>query len=750
MDAERDLSTERDRLAAMRDRVEELIGRKTGDLGDARLGPHAGTAQARSEREARDREASRDLVRLRATRGRPLCFGRLDGVDGDITYVGRLSLSDDEREPLLSDWRTPVAEPFYKATPLHPMGIARRRHFVMRDADELVDAEDEVFGTDLAAAHEHGLPLRGEGALLTALSESRTAHMRDIVATIQRDQDEIIRLPLRHTVVVQGGPGTGKTVVALHRAAYLLYTHRAELERSGVLVVGPNVRFIDYVSRVLPSLGETGALLSPIGELYPGVKADLHDAPDVAAIKGDTRMIGVMRRCIRAHERVPRRTPEIGVGSMSIHLDRDTLTAARNAARASGRPHNDARAVFVAELRQAIAAIVEPKLVRRRGTVTANDIDDAVEVVMADRGVRKMIKQTWPKVTPHDVLRRLRTDERFRNVVTRNDLDAAEAALLIDDAAAPWSIEDVPLLDELAELIGTLPVSNEETRAARADRSQQRFERQTGEVLAKELLDSMAGSENTGDEADMLNLGALRPDDLGHLHEVVETDDFETMARRDRTWRFGHLIVDEAQELSPMAWRLLGRRCPSRSATIVGDLDQGRARRDSWDAALAGTRFETHTAMTLTINYRTPAEIMAIAAQVLATTNPHATPPEAVRASGEAPRFVSTSATDRWERLGALIEHDRATHPADSIAVIVAPEHQAAAQHALGDAAPVFTPIEVKGLEFDAAVIGEPAAIATGPTGAADLYVALTRPTKRLTVLHADPLPDGITPPGTP
>ncbi|HJW59889.1 MAG TPA: helicase, partial [Actinomycetota bacterium] len=344
-----------------------------------------------------------------------LCFGRLDHADGSHLYIGRLGLLDDDREPLLVDWRAPAAQPFYRATWATPSGVVRRRHLRTRGRTVL-GIEDDVLNPELLSDDERE-GLTGEAALLAALTASRTGRMSDIVATIQAEQDRIIRADLPGVLVVQGGPGTGKTAVALHRAAYLLYTHRQRLARRGVLVVGPNPTFLRYIEQVLPSLGETDVLLSTVGGLFPGVAATGQEPLEVAAVKGDPRMVGVLAAAITDRQQVPDADVVVEVGGVRLRLDPATCAEARRRARAAGTPHNEARSVFRRELVLALADQMVAALTRDLPEVDLPDddllvdlfpderlLDPDLDEIRAELGanpaVRSAVDRLWPKLTP--------------------------------------------------------------------------------------------------------------------------------------------------------------------------------------------------------------------------------------------------------------------------------------------------------------------------------------------------------------
>jgi DNA helicase IV len=728
-----------------------------------------GTPQARTEREVSADMFTARIAQLDAAEN-GLCFGRLDFDEGGRRYIGRIGIRDEsnEYEPLLLDWRAPASRPFYLATAANPEGVRRRRHIKTRRR-QVTGVDDEVL--DLTAPHQdRNQGLTGEAALLAAVTASRTGRMLDIVETIQAEQDHIIRAPQQGVVVVQGGPGTGKTAVALHRAAYLLYTHRRQLERRGVLIVGPNATFLRYIGQVLPALGETGVVLSTVSEMYPGVTADRDEPAEVAKLKGGLAMTRVVAAAVRGRQQLPDRTTEIRYQREVLRLDRDMVSRARERARRSRRPHNQARAVFVREIINDLVRQVSGRLrdaMRETDAMVTEilgedappdrdlldqlDLDGITRELRGDPAVWAAINRLWPTLTPQQLLSDLfASPERLRQAAPR--WPQRDRALLRRDAGGGWSAADIPLLDEAAELLG------EDDRAQR-----RRAERERQERIAY-----------AGGVVDLLSRDLQEPEvllasdliDARRLAERHIEEEYLTTAERaaaDRTWAFGHVIVDEAQELSEMAWRMLMRRCPARSMTLVGDVAQtgDPAGASSWQEVLApylGVRWRLER---LTINYRTPAEIMTVAADVAAAIDP---PP----ADGDLPRSVRESGVEPWRlavppaelagELARITALESAAAGEGKVAVIV-PAARAAelggavaaavAGTSVGAGAQLENPVVVlsvrqaKGLEFDSVLIAEPDEIvAESPRGYSDLYVAMTRATQRLGVLYSGEPPE--------
>ena len=734
--ADAQVSGEQARVDVMYARLDALRARTADDLAAIRRTRATGTHQSRSERDAFAVLHENRLAQLWAVEDR-LCFGRLDLADSSRRYVGRLGLSDEAQRRLLVDWRAPAAMPFYQATAATPGGVVRRRHLVTRGRD-VTGVEDDVL--DMTALDdEERAALHGEGALLAAVTAQRTGRMADIVATIQAEQDRIIRADAAGVLVVQGGPGTGKTAVALHRAAFLLYTHRDRLARSGVLVVGPSPVFLRYIDQVLPSLGETGVVLATAGQLFPGVDARAADAGEVAALKGDVAMADVVARAVAARQQVPAGPVRLDVDGHTLVLRPKTVAAARDRARRTGKPHNEARVPFVKELLVHLAE----QMGRVMGTrLDPEDRSDVITDLRASVDVRRALNLAWMPLTPQRLVTGLlaRPD---RLAEAAPGLSPAQRELLLRDAAAPWTVDDVPLLDEAAELIGE-DVGGA-TTAERAKAQQRREELE----YAQGVL-SMTGS------------GAMvSAEDL--VDRFGETGPYVSVAERaagDRTWAYGHVVVDEAQELSPMMWRVLARRAPSRSMTVVGDLAQTRAAAGatSWEQVLeplVGARWRLEQ---LSVNYRTPAQIMAAATAVLRAGGVEAPEQESVR-EGTWPPVLSRVAEVSAEAVLAVVSEEAALLAGGRVAVITTPARHASILAALREALPdvgtgataldspvaVLTVAESKGLEFDGVLLVEPAEVlADSMRGANDLYVAMSRPTQRLRVVHALDLPPGF------
>jgi len=720
-------------------RLDEVRAETERTLAQLRRSATAGTPAARVEREAFLTLTAQHQQRLAAVEER-LCIGRLAMADGSDRYVGRIGLTDADGTRLLLDWRAPAAQPFYRATPAAPDGVVSRRH-LSTSGRTVTGVSDEVLDLDRFAASEAGTAgVSADGVLMLALNAQRTGRMRDIVATIQAEQDEIIRAPMAGVLVVQGGPGTGKTVVALHRAAYLLYAHADRLSRSGVLVVGPNNRFLHYIEQVLPSLGETGVVLATAGQLFPGVEAQASDSPEAAVLKGDLRMTRLLAAAVKARQRIPAGPVRLEVEGSTVTLYPRDVEQARGRAQHSRKPHNEARARFVGDLLELLAGRLAKA---QRTDLDADTRGELINALRNSPDVRREINLCWMPLTPQRLLRDLYADAEALAVLAPW-LSAAERRALHRPRSAPWTPADVALLDEAAELLGP-----DEADSDAAARSAEAAERAREVEYAGRVLDMVA--DLAPDAARMTTADALadRYGSGGSRRELVEE------AASDRNWAFGHLVVDEAQELSAMQWRLLMRRCPSRSMTVVGDIAQtgSPAGARSWEQMLdryVGGRWRLAE---LTVNYRTPGRIVEVATAMLAESGIPATamtsarqgdwPPTAERVAGGLAAAVARVVTAELEALG--------DGTAGRLAVIAAATDQPGLAEELrelpgaGERLAVLTPAQSKGLEFDAVVLVEPAAILAGsPRGASDLYVAMSRATQRLRILHRRPLPAAL------
>jgi DNA helicase IV len=600
-------------LDVMRERARE---RAAGVLRQGK----GGTPQARHDRDAFVRSSLYRLEQLNAAEY-GLVFGRLDEQDGDVWHIGRIGVSDDDYDTLVVDWRAPVAAPFYRATPLEPMDVRRRRHVHMRGR-RVVGLDDELM--DASAALAGDVVLVGEGALLAAVARPRSERMTDIVATIQREQDDVIRAPLDGVTVVQGGPGTGKTAVALHRVAYLLYANRERIAHLGVLVIGPSSRFLRYIGDVLPGLGEQDVSLARIEDLLGEDVVTDDDPAEVQRIKGDARMATVLSRAVRDWPWT---------------------------------------------------------------SVTDDD---------------------WPELAEH-MLRTLLTDNAALRRAAADVLPERDLAVLAAHRAGGWTTADVALLDELGALL-----ARRRPRGAR-----RRAQQDAGRI--EETLDVL------GLDAGMRAAARRQLRRQVRLDPEVQAD------------AYGHIVVDEAQELSAMQWRMLVRRCPSGSMTVVGDLDQAMRPEPvaEWEE-LSGQLPGRLRQFELTVNYRTPAEIMAYVEQQRPITGTHRHLPTSVRFSGRKPQVLQVDDADLVAVIARTVRSE-ASQPG-TLAVIAPAGMVADLRDALDPgvdgAVTCLSARDAKGLEFDVVVLVRPDSIAREDGGRA-LYVALTRATRDLIVLRA-------------
>ncbi|RBP99166.1 HelD family protein [Bifidobacterium xylocopae] len=742
------LQEEQDAVDRAYGRLDDLRTRNRARLDAVRAAGSHGSPTQRTERDSFASMYEDRLAQLRAVEDR-LVFGRLDHRDGLRRYIGRIGLSSQSHEPILTDWRAEAARPFYEATPSAHGDIVMRRHISL-SFRTVTGIEDEVLDLDspqVGQAASQGT-LAGEGALLATLSSRRTGRMTDIVATIQAEQDRIIRSDMAHTVVVQGGPGTGKTAVALHRAAYLLYTHRSVLERSGVLVVGPSPAFLRYIDQVLPSLGETGVLSRTIGDLIPGVVAKATDTPHVAKLKGDPRMASVIARAVHSRERVPANLPRVSVEGVSVPMLAVDVEQALADARRTHQPHNKARETFARSMLQSLENRYTDSLDYTPG---ADELGRARSLLRLNDQVRKAINLAWLPMEPAWLLENLWSHPALLARLAPW-LRPEEVDTLTRPKGSPLTISDIPLLDEAMELLGPDPRQMARLAARDAAQAQERHFAQdtlaqngigTGLVNSQMLLDNING---------------------------LDAQAVSQKAAEDREWVFGHIVVDEAQELTAMDWRMLLRRCPSRSFTIVGDVAQ--------TSALGGTRSWQRTMdrlfgedgwelNELTIDYRNPREVSELAADHARAEGLHVSTVRAVRTvpgsvrriraqdSGTAIEEASRAAADLAQE---FIGSDGAGRvavisSADQVTALMAAVRKVyretvgdktadrlAAQDPRDQQLSITSAQEAKGLEYDAVVLVDPERIADeAPSrlvAVSDMYVAMTRPTQRLVIVE--------------
>jgi DNA helicase IV len=706
-DEQRYVDRVNNRLAEVRAEADELMRHA---LQHARIGTHA----ALVDRDVKVAEARRRARLLDAAHDEAV-FGRLDLRDGERRYVARIGVRTPDQEPLAIDWRAPAAAAFYRATPEDPMGVVRRRVLHNR-LGRVVDLEDDLLDPEAAP---DDMPVIGDGAFIAALSRTRDGRMRDVVATIQRDQDEVVRAAADATVVLRGGPGTGKTVVALHRVAWLLFHHRRRFGSRGVLVIGPNPRFTAYIERVLPSLGEDGVVLRSLGDLFPGVVARRHDEPALAAVKGSDRMVRVLRRAAHAAPAgAPDRLRLVHRGTVIQLGNEDLARVRRNALRGGRRkPNRLRRAVRDALVDAAWRRYVAVTTSAGDPTPDADDRERFVDDVSEDDAMLDFMAAWWPVRGPEQVLAELTDQDRLARFAERG-LRATDLTRLAGSwreiPTRGYSYLDVALLDELADLLGEAPARRSTLHADTP------YVVNGEDLLTGEQRDD---GDVTGEVTTFLDRATARP------KQVEETAP-----------EYGHIVVDEAQDLAPMQWRMLGRRGGHATWTVVADdaqrsWDDARAAEHAMSAALGSRR---RLAFELTVNYRNPTEIAEIAATLLRRRRPDAVPARAVRGSGIPPLALGADA--RPEELPALARQavEALLTEVDGTIGVITPMSRPLASTSeplagLPDRVQTLGALEAKGLEFDAVVLVAPAEIAAeSPSGLRTLYVAVTRATRAL------------------
>ncbi|MFE0377799.1 HelD family protein [Streptomyces inhibens] len=752
---EREIDAEQTHLDRVYRRLEEKIHEAEFLMDDAAKRGQVGTPGALAERDAQVFQAGVHLHRLNSEY-EDFLFGRIDlllgkdgkkGPDGAYTsvepaegaiedghaaiaetlHIGRLGVLDADYSPLVIDWRAPAAAPFYRATPVAPGRVVRRR-VIRSKGRKVLGVEDDLMRPEITATLDgQELPAIGDGALMAALGRARSHTMRDIVASIQAEQDMVIRAPAASVTEVEGGPGTGKTAVALHRAAYLLYQDRRRYA-GGILIVSPTPLLVAYTEGVLPSLGEEGQVaIRALGSLVDGAEATAYDPPAVSRIKGSSRMQKLLRKAARgalelaAPESSPTRLRVVAFGGR-IELDADELRGIRHNALGGTAPVNLLRP---RARRLILDALWTKSGAARRYTdpeLAAEAREGFDEDITTETDFQEFLDAWWPELTPRGVLAAMADERRLgrwaRRVLNPREVRQLARSLrrLDESGHGPLSVHDVALLDELQLILGA-PMRPARPREA-------------------DPLDHLTGLEELSTHADRMGGGRSRRERL----EEERTD-------------YAHVIVDEAQDLTPMQWRMVGRRGRHATWTVVGDPAQS-----SWsdpdEAAVArdealGTR--PRRRFTLTVNYRNPAEIAELAGKVLALAMPGMQSPKAVRSTGLEPRFAlaadgpreGRSADDAALAEATVAEAKRLLGEVDgTIGVVVAMNRRAQARRwlaPLGERVVALGSLEAKGLEYDATVVVSPAEIADeSPAGLRVLYVALTRATQQLTVLSAE------------
>ncbi len=651
----------------------------------------------------RDLEVHRLTGRLRTLRrfGLDLCLGHMVGADGgEPVYVGRLGLTDGAGRRLLLDWRSPAAEPFFGATHANPMGLASRRRYRWTRG-RVTDYWDEVFDPD--GFDGHAAALDDQSAFIASLGGNRSARMRDVLGTIQADQDAIIRAGSRGALVVDGGPGTGKTVVALHRTAYLLYADpRLGHHRGGVLFVGPHQPYLAYVSDVLPSLGEEGVQTCTLRDLVPeGAAAAVETDPEVARLKSSADLVQAIEAAVRFYEEPPARGTTVETPWTDVWLSPDDWAEAFEAAE-PGTPHNEARDRVWEQL---LTILVDA---HQDDDVPADLVRSAL---LQDGELRATFDRAWPLLEATDLVGDLWSVPAYlRRCAPR--LGPDEVRTLQRDDPQAWTVSDLPLLDAARQRLGD-------------PRMERRRRRQ--EVVTARERERMAGVIDeliAADDSELLLMTSLRQQDLRDA--LVDEAALPRADRDQLAGPFAHVVVDEAQELTDAEWQVLLRRCPSRSFTVVGDRAQARhGFPESWRERLERVGFDDIRLASLSTNYRTPAEVMAAAEPVIRAVLPDANVPTSIRSTGVPVVHGSTA------ELHTVLDAWLAAHAEGIGCVIGDPSFPATS------GVRSLTPVLAKGLEFDLVVLVDAEAFGEGVEGAVDRYVAMTRATQQLVVLRS-------------
>ena len=665
-------------------------------LADERRAP-GGTGE---EALNRDLEIHRLTARLRTLQryGVDLCLGRMVPADGEPVYVGRLGLTDDDGRQLLVDWRSPVAEPFFGATHANPMGLVSRRRYHW-SAGRITDYRDEVFDPDALTGPAAFAALDDQSAFVASLGAARSSRMRDVLGTIQADQDAIIRAGSRGALVVDGGPGTGKTVVALHRAAYLLYADpRLGHRRGGVLFVGPSRPYLDYVADVLPSLGEEGVRTCTLRDLQPeGATAPPEPDAEVARLKSSAELVHAVERAVAFYEEPPAAALLVETEWGDVRIEAHEWTEAF-ALPPSGVAHNDRRELVWDEVVNVLLA----------------KFDDEVPPALARRALEShhelatTFNHAWPLLDAADVVGDLWSVPAFLRMCAPN-LTPDEVRALQRREPQAWTIADLPVLDAARLRLGDpAAVRLRRQRRAAAVLEDERRERITADLVAT-------------DQSDLGIMSMLRGDDLRDaLRDQGEDDRPDPLAGP-----FAHVLVDEAQELTDAEWQMLLARCPSQSFTVVGDRAQARdGFAETWQQRLRRVGVDHVRLASLTVNYRTPAEIMAAAEPIIRAALPGANVPTSIRSTGVPVRHASVAARDD------VLADWLAAHP-DGLACVIGDASFEPTRRVRS-----LTPALAKGLEFDLVVLVSPDGFGAGIAGAVDRYVAMTRATGELVVLE--------------
>lgn len=682
-------------FTAIAECLEQSIAELSEHL-DAALRAPGGMGQQAMDR---DIEVHRLTARLRTLRrfGLDLCLGHMVGEDdSEPVYIGRLGLTDSAGERLLLDWRSPAAEPFFGATHGNPMGLASRRRYRWTRG-RISDYWDEVFTADGFVGHA---ALDDQSAFIASLGGNRSARMRDVLGTIQADQDAIIRAGSRGALVVDGGPGTGKTVVALHRSAYLLYSDpRLGHRRGGVLFVGPHQPYLDYVADVLPSLGEEGVQTCTLRDLVAeGARATVEADPEVARLKASTVLVKAIEPAVRLYEEPPTEGMAVTTEWSELWLSAEDWAAAFEAPD-PGTPHNEARD----QIREELLTILIDK----------NESDAPPELLrrslLRNRKLITTLNRAWPLLEAADLVGDLWSVPAYLRMCAPS-LGPDDVRRLRRTEGQPWTVSDLPLLDAARQRLGDPEASRRKRRhdaTVAAERARM-----------SDVIDQIVAADADGEGA----VTMLHGQDL--RDSLVDETALPSAEPDLLAGPFAHIVVDEAQELTDAQWRMLRRRCPSRSFTIVGDRAQARhGFTESWRERLERIGLDRISLASLSVNYRTPEEIMAEAEPVIRTVLPDANVPTSIRDSGIPVVHGST------ERLRSILDDWLAAHADGTACVIGDPTFRTTSR------VRSLTPELAKGLEFDLVVLIDPQEFGDGVQGAVDRYVAMTRATQRLVIL---------------
>jgi DNA helicase IV len=692
-------------FAAIAESLEQSIGDLSDRLDAARKAP-GGSGQEAMDR---DMEIHRLAARLRALRrfGLDLCLGHIVSTDDpEPLYVGRLGLTDSAGRRLLIDWRSPAAEPFFGATHANPMGLASRRRYRWTRG-RISDYWDEVFTSD---GFERHAALDDQSAFIASLGSDRSPRMRDVLGTIQADQDAIIRAGSRGALVVDGGPGTGKTVVALHRSAYLLYSDpRLGHRRGGVLFVGPHQPYLAYVADVLPSLGEEGVQTCTLRDLVTGgAAAQVETDPDVARLKSSADMVKAIEPAVRLYEEPPTKPMAVETHWSDIWLSAADWIEAFGAAD-SGTPHNEARDEVWEEL---LTILVD----KHEDEYEDDDVSTDLlrRSLQGNEDLVSTFNKAWPLIEPADLVGDLWSVPAYLRRCAPW-LEPDEIQKLQRRDAQAWTVSDLPLLDAATQRLG-------DPEASRRKRRQKAAAAAERERMA-DVIDNLLEAEDDNEGAMIMLHGQDLKDALVD-ETALPTADPDLLAGP-----FAHIVVDEAQELTDAEWQMLLLRCPSRSFTIVGDRAQARhGFTESWHERLERIGLDRINLASLSINYRTPEEVMAEAEPVIRAVLPDANVPTSIRSTDVPVVHGSTS------ELGSILDTWLAAH-ADGIACVIGADGMEDGTFRATSRVRSLTPELSKGLEFDLVVLVDPEAFGEGIEGAVDRYVAMTRATQRLVIL---------------